>query len=178
MRPLPPLNQPAQERGGTGRRIAVGLAALVLVAAAVVALVLVTRSGNSPSRSATHPSTTNAPAPRTTPSFNPASVTVAVLNGTATNQLAHRVSGKLASSGYKKGTIATATTQTQSSTIVAYLPGANNRADALHVATALSLKPTAVHPIDQATQQVACPAPGPCTANVVVTVGSDLATLQ
>jgi hypothetical protein len=60
---------------------------------------------------------------------------------------------------------------------VAYLPGPKNRADALHVATALNLRPTAVQPIDQGTRQVACPAPGACTANVVVTVGADLATL-
>jgi hypothetical protein len=45
------------------------------------------------------------------------------------------------------------------------------------VATALNLGPSSVQPIDQSTQQVACPPPAPCTANVVVTVGADLATL-
>lgn len=174
---LPPLGDPARSRGGTGRRIAIGLLALLLVAAAVVALVVVTASssGTKPARNPT--ATSNAPASRAATAFSPASVTVAVLNGTATNQLAHRVADKLATSGYQKGTIATAASQTQTSTVVAYLPGAKNRTDALHVATALNLKPTAVQPIDQSTQQVACPAPGSCTANVVVTVGSDLATL-
>jgi hypothetical protein len=175
---LPPLGEPARGRGGAGRRIAVGLAALVLVAAAVVALIVVTRSSSSSSNSAGQAATTNAPSPRPATGFSPASVTVAVLNGTATNRLAHRVAAKLAASGYHKGDVATAATQTQTNTVVAYLPGAKNRADALHVASALSLKPTAVQRIDQATQQVACPAPGPCTANVVVTVGSDLATLS
>lgn len=167
-----------RSRGGTGRRIAIGLTALALVAAAVVALVVVTNSSSSGPKSARQTPTTNAPATRAAAAFSPASVTVAVLNGTATNQLAHRVADKLASSGFRKGTIATATNQTQTSTVVAYLPGAKNRTDARHVATALNLKATAVQPIDQATQQVACPAPGPCTANVVVTVGSDLATLS
>lgn len=175
---LPPLGKPARSRGGAGRRVAVALVALLLVAAAVVALVVVTRSNSSGPKSARQTPTTNVPATHTAPAFSPASVTVAVLNGTATNQLAHRVAGKLASSGFKKGTVATAATQTQTTTVVAYLAGSKNRADALHVASALSLKPSAVRPIDQATQQVACPAPGPCTANVVVTVGSDLATLS
>jgi hypothetical protein len=138
---------------------------------------VITKSNNSTPKSASQTPTTNAPAVRPAAAFSPGSVTVAVLNGTATNQLAHRVAAKLASSGFRKGDIATASTQTQSSTIVAYVPGAKNRTDAMHVATALNLKPTAVKPIDQATKQVACPAPGPCTANVVVTVGSDLATL-
>jgi hypothetical protein len=107
--------------------------------------------------------------------FTPSSVTVAVLNGTPTNELAHRVSAKLTSGGYKQGTVATASNQSQTATVVAYLPGHRN--DALHVATALKLGPTAVQPIDQTTQSVACPPPSPCTANVVVTVGQDLQTL-
>jgi hypothetical protein len=73
--------------------------------------------------------------------------------------------------------VATAADQTEASTVVAYLPGATNRTDARHVATALHLQETAVRPIDQGTQQVACPPPGACGANVVVTVGADLATL-
>jgi hypothetical protein len=34
-----------------------------------------------------------------------------------------------------------------------------------------------VQPIDQSTEQVACGGSSSCTANVVVTVGADLATL-
>lgn len=175
-RSLPPLDSPASGSSSAGRRIAIGLAALVLLGVVAVALVILTRSPSSP-KVAPPSRTTNAPAVTRPPSFVPSTVTVAVLNGTATNQLAHRVAAKLASSGYKEGRVATAANQTETSTVVAYLPGAKNRIDALHVATALNLKPTAVAPIDQATQQVACPPPGPCTANVVVTVGQDLATL-
>lgn len=149
----------------------------MFVGAVVVALVLLTSSNNS-SKSSPATQTSNAPAAQRAAAFSPASVTVSVLNGTATNQLAHHVAAKLATSGYKQGRIATATNQTEPKTTVAYLPGSKNRSDALHVARALDLKPTAVQPIDQTTKQVACPPPGACTANVVVTVGADLATLS
>src|SRR5581483_8483908 len=104
----------------------------------------------------------------------PASVTVAVLNGTATSGLAHRVALKLSGNGYKEGTVATATDQTKTATIVSYLPGF--RRDALAVASSLKLRQSAVAPVDSPTQSVACPPPNPCPANVVVTVGADLAT--
>ena len=102
-------------------------------------------------------------------------MTVAVLNGTSTNQLAHTIGAKLVALGYKEGTLATAANQSQPTTIVAYFPGAKDRADALHVAASLKLNPSSVQPIDTPTQQVACPSTTPCTANVVVTVGADLA---
>jgi hypothetical protein len=59
---------------------------------------------------------------------------------------------------------------------VAYFPGTANRNDALHVARTLNLKPSVVQPIDSTTEQVACSGSAVC-ANVVVTVGADLATL-
>lgn len=175
-RPSPPPRGPAPRRRGVGRRLALLIGALIAVAAIAV-LVVLTQSGGGRSHPSSSP-TTNAPGPahHTAPAaFNPASVTVAVLNGTATYHLAARVSGKLASGGYKPGTVKTASSQTQTATVVAYLPGFRN--DAVHVATALNLGPAAVQPVDQNTQAVACPQPSPCTANVVVTVGADLATL-
>jgi hypothetical protein len=102
---------------------------------------------------------------------------VAVLNGTSTNQLAHHIGARLAASGYKQGTIATAANQTEPTTVVGYRAGAANREDAMHVAAALGLHTSAVRPVDQSSLQVACPASTSCTANVVVTVGADLATL-
>jgi hypothetical protein len=154
----------------------VALGALAVVAAAVV-LVAVTSLGGSPKH---HPaaSTTNAPGPAhpLAPAFKPSTVTVAVLNGTSTNQLAHRVGARLLAGGYKQGTIATAANQTETSTVVAYLPGKTNRTDALHVAAALGLRSSSVRPVDQPTLQVACPTSTSC-ANVVVTVGADLAAL-
>jgi hypothetical protein len=150
--------------------------AVLLVAAAAVALVVITGSHDSSTSSHQSP-TTNAPAAKQASPFAPSAVTVAVLNGTSTNELAHHVAAKLGADGYREGRIATAANQTLTTSIVAYLPGAKNRSDALHVARSLHLRSTAVRPIDQGTQQVACPPPGACGANVVVTVGADLATL-
>jgi LytR cell envelope-related transcriptional attenuator len=174
--PLPPLRDRSPRRSGLGRRIALAVAVLVVVA---VAVALVTLTATSNTSSSPPVPTTNAPSASRSRSaaFVPSSVTVAVLNGTATNQLAHRVSARLAADGYRQGRIATASDQTETTTVVGYLPGARNRSDALHVATALKLRPASVRPIDQGTQQVACPPPSACTANVVVTVGADLATL-
>jgi hypothetical protein len=154
------------------------VAGALIVVAAIAALVIVTQSGGSSTNHTHAASTTNAPTTshHTAPApFAPASVTVAVLNGTATNELAHRVAAKLTAQGYKQGNVATASNQAQSATVVAFRSGFRN--DALHVATALKLGPASVQPIDPGTQSVACPPPSPCTANVVVTVGADLATL-
>jgi hypothetical protein len=162
-----------------GRRFALLIGALGIVAV-IAALLLATSGGGSTQTSRTAARTTNAPTAGRSPAapaFSPASVTVAVLNGTATNELAHRVAAKLAAAGYKQGNVATASNQTQGTTVVAYLPGAKNRTDATHVASALKLGSGSVQAIDQSTQQVACPPPSACTANVVVTVGADLATL-
>jgi hypothetical protein len=70
--------------------------------------------------------------------------------------------------------VATAANQTETTTMVAYLPG--YRADAMRVAAALKLSAASVQPISQTAQAVACPPPAACTANVVVTVGADLAS--
>lgn len=164
-------SRPDNREGGVWPRIGLVLGAMIVVAAAVAAVVLTTGTGSQKPSSSTPAS--NAPIPGH--GFKPSHVTVAVLNGTAVNQLAHRVAGGLAAEGYKKGLIATASNQTLSTTQVAYLPGRTNRIDALHVARALHLRTGDVVPVDQAALAVACPPPGACTANVVVTVGADLA---
>ena len=97
-----------------------------------------------------------------------------MLNGTPTPGLAGRTSRRLAAIGYKPGTVATASDQTRTTTVVAYLP--NYRSDALRVAAALKLRATAVQPVDATARGVACPPPAACTANVIVTVGGDLAS--
>lgn len=177
-RQLPPLDAPASRRGSSRvGRVLMALIAVLLVAAVAVALIVLTSSTSGSTNSSGRASTTNAPAAAKSAAFAPSAVTVAVLNGTSTNQLAHRVAAKLATDGYREGRVATAANQTEARTVVAYLPGARNRRDALHVATSLHLRASAVQPIDQGTQQVACPPPGACGANVVVTVGADLATL-
>ena len=155
-----------------------------MIAGVVVALLVLTKGGNSTNNStqAANKSKTTSTSTRPrhrgaqTAAFSPSSVTVSVLNGTATAQLAHRVATKLTSFGYKEGTVATAADQTRTATVVAYLPG--RQRDALAVAKSLKLGPASVQPIDQGTQAVACPPGTACTAGVVVTVGSDLATTQ
>jgi hypothetical protein len=177
----PPLRPPAARRSSGGRRLALLIGALGIIAVIAVLLIATSSGGSGAKTSSTRSArTTNAPSAGRSPApaaFNPASVTVAVLNGTATNHLAHTVSAKLTGVGYKQGNVVTASNQTQTSTVVAYLPGAQNRTAAIHVAAALKLGSGSVQPIDQSTQQVACPPPQACTANVVVTVGADLATL-
>jgi hypothetical protein len=173
-RQLPPLQLPRRrQRSRIGRGVSVALAALLAVVAAVV-LFAVTSVGAS--KHSPNTSTTNSPgSSQGQAAFKPSSVTVAVLNGTAVNQLAHRIGAKLAARGYRTGTIATAANQTETTTVVAYLSGKGDHSDALHVARALGLSRSALRPVDQSTLQVACPTSSACPANVVVTVGSDLA---
>jgi long-subunit fatty acid transport protein len=151
---------------------------IVLGLAAVIAILLVvTSAGGGKKASNRATATSNAPSAQhrngaKPAAFNNATVTVAVLNGTSTAGLAGKTATRLAGVGFKKGTVATATDQTRTATVVAYLPGHHN--DALAVAKNLKLGPASVQPIDRGTQAVACPPPAPCSATVVVTVGADL----
>lgn len=153
------------------------VAAGVAVVAVVVILLLHATSGGS---SATSSSTANTTARRshhggrpTTP-LTPANVSVTVLNGTETTNLAHDITQRLAGSGYKTGTPATATDHAVNSTIVGYRGRANRRA-ALMVAKSLKLGSGSVQPVGQSNLAVACPQTSTCTAEVIVTVGADLA---
>jgi hypothetical protein len=174
--------RPGPRRTRTGTVLAV-LGGLLLVGA-VVAGVLVIRNINHGS-SASKSSAAAAAQRRaletrrasTAARVNPATVTVSVLNGTNTNGLAGDVASKLRTDGYQKGYVGNFTSnQTQTSTAVLYLRG--YKRDATAVATSLKLRPASVQPIDQNTQQLACPpSQGPCKSSVVVTVGGDLASL-
>jgi hypothetical protein len=173
---IPPPAEYKVQRSRTSRILAALLAVLV-VAAVVVALLIVTSSGGGTSASSSSAAASNAAAAhrgQRATSFRPSSVTVAVLNGTGTSGLARRIATRLGVVGYKQGTVANAADQTSTATIVAYLPG--HRSAALRVASALKLGSGAVQPVDASTQQVACPAGAACAANVVVTVGADLAS--
>jgi LytR cell envelope-related transcriptional attenuator len=157
------------------RRIIAAIVGALVVAGIVVALLVVTSGGggSKPKSGAVRNSNASVRTRHQALAVNPADVTVAVLNGTATTGLAHRVATQLGTAGYKLGTSGNAPDQTHTATIVGYLPGF--RADATAVARALKLKVAAVQAVDTDTQAVACPgAPAPCTANVVVTVGADL----
>jgi hypothetical protein len=154
------------------------LAALLGVAAVVAGVIIVTNLHSGTKHLSDAGTTT--PAHRTAtraPAVVPSTVTVSVLNGTDTSDLARTVSNKLQATGYKKGNVGNyGNSQTKTSTVVEYMRG--DKRDALAVASALKLPPKSVQPIDTTTQQVACPpANGPCTSAVVVTVGSDLAGL-
>jgi hypothetical protein len=180
--PAPPGRRPRSGRDldgdgdeptSVGRRLAYGLAALIVLAVVVVVLITLTSSSGSATKTNAGTPTTNAPTPgshhRTKRAVVPANVTVSVLNGTATAKLATNTSSQLITLGYKKGYVGNASLQTQSTTEVAYLPGFKR--DALAVAKALKLPSADVAPLGPATQ---CPAPTPCAGNVVVTIGADM----
>jgi hypothetical protein len=177
-RPLPP--PPATRRSPFPRALIVVFGLIVIGAIVAVLLVLTASSGTTTNaKSGTSGAAANAPSSshhrRTrVAALRPAQVTVAVLNGTSTSNLAHDVSLKLTNAGYKPGAIATATDQTQTATTVGYVPG--QRRAALIVARSLNLGSTAIQPVTQSNRAVACPQAS-CTAQVVVTVGSDLASV-
>ncbi len=177
-RPIAPRQPPLEReivhgRSRVGRLIA--LLAGAAAAGAVVVVVLMLTQSSSPSPAASSPN--HAVSTRTgkkAAAFNTSTVTVAVLNGTAVQGLARRTASRLGALGYKQGTVATASNQTFTATVVAYMSG--HRADALQVARALKLRPSAVQGlIDSGTQAVACPQ-SPCNATVVVTIGADIAS--
>ncbi len=175
---LPPstLGSPPRSSSPRGvRALVIGIGALA-VAGVVAALLIITSSGGT--NVATHTSTHNNTAAArhhqaTVVAFRPSTVTVAVLNGTSTSGLAARIASKLTAAGYKQGAITNAQTQTQTSSVVAYMPGAKN--DAVEVAASLKLPASSVQPIDSSTRSIACPSTS-CNANVVVTAGTDLAS--
>jgi hypothetical protein len=168
---------PPQRSRGIGGKVIAFMVACAVIVGGVAALLFATSGGSGPKTVATRAATTNVPAPRhhagsTAPAVKPSQVTVAVLNGTPKYGLAHTISTKLAAAGYKQGAITNGANSGTPTTIVAYAPG--HKADADAVAAALKLSPSSVKPVDQATQQVACPQPAACSANVFVTVGADL----
>lgn len=159
----------------------IAAAAVLLVAIIVAVLLVVNNSGgggavSTPSNAAasatTNASTSSSGRRAATAPVNPADVTVAVLNGTSTTNLAHDVMSKLVAARYKQGMIATASNQTLTATIVGYLPG--YKRDALAVARSLKLGPASVQAVNQSDRAVACSGATTCAANVIVTVGSDL----
>ena len=168
-------------RGHTGgrSRLRSGLilagAAVAIAAVVAVLLVVTSNSGNQKTKSDTP--TTNAPSGahrHKGPPFKPSTVTVTVLNGTATSGAAAKISGQLGGAGYTEGLTTNANNQLHTTSTVGYMPG--NREAALHVAKALGLNKTTVGPVDASAKSIACPpSTASCTADVVVTVGADLA---
>jgi len=117
-------------------------------------------------------STGGSNAPRAAGGPNPATVTVAVLNGTHTSGLASQVAGRLARLGFKQGTIGNALSHGHHYTLVGYItPG--GRAAAKEVAKDLAPTPTRVGPADADTVSLAEAAGG--VPQVVITLGSEYA---
>jgi LytR cell envelope-related transcriptional attenuator len=173
---------PARTRTSSARRrpsrlILAGVLTLLVAGGIVAGVLLLTRGNGSGSQAkpAAQAQKTSAAHRSGSAAVTPASVTVTVLNGTAIAQLAHRVSQKLDRLGYKPGKVDTAADQTRTATVVAYLPG--HRSDALAVASSLKLGPASVQAVDQTTRTVACPPPSACTAEVIVTAGTDLGNI-
>jgi hypothetical protein len=189
-----PPTGPPPRRGGqgpSGRRISpvfVILAGVLLAAVVAVVLIFVTGSNNS-SSSKSSSSAASAPASSTsavrgskrggkrkaaTTTVTPSAVTVQVLNGTSTNNLAHDVAAKLTTAGYKaSGTLNAAETGV-TSTIVGYT-ASNARVDALAVAKSLDLGPASVQAVSQGDRVKVCGSTTACTTQVIVTAGDDLA---
>jgi hypothetical protein len=176
--PRQPLMTTYSAGASTASRIRAGLmiAAGIAVVAIVVILLLHATSGSTSSTSSSVANTTHRShhGGRTGIPLKPADVSVTVLNGTETTNLAHDITQRLAGSGYKTGTPATATDHTLGSTVVGYR-GRSNRGAALLVARSLKLGPASVQPVGQSNLAVACPQTSTCTAQVIVTVGADLA---
>ncbi len=170
---------PAPKRSGL-RKALLTIAGLIVIAAVAAGLVVITSSNSSSGPAAGSGTSANSNAPSANrhhkakaAALKPSQVAVAVLNGTATSNLAHDVSQKLTGAGYKPGMIATATDQTQAATTVGYMPG--QRRAAVLVARSLNLGSTAIEPLTASNRAVACPQAA-CAAQVVVTVGADLSS--
>ena len=98
---FPPSNRqvlttsgPANDGSRLWRRFGLLLAVLLVIGAAAAVVIVTSNNGNS---KPAPPPSSNAPKPKVT--FTPADYNVAVLNGTATNQLAHKVGARLAADG-------------------------------------------------------------------------------
>jgi hypothetical protein len=192
----PPVSPPPARRGGRGsvsrgRRISpVFLILAAILVAAVIAVVLVfvtgssnnTASSSSSSSSAASASSTgaarrtkNAKARKTAAApVTPSAVTVAVLNGTGTANLAANVLGKLTAAGFHAGPHANASETGLTTTIVGYT-AQSGRADALAVAKSLNLGSASVQGVSQGDRLKVCGSATACTTQVVVTAGADLA---
>jgi LytR cell envelope-related transcriptional attenuator len=192
----PPMGPPPPRRGGqgsSGRRISpvfFVLAGVLVIAVVAVVLIFVTGSSNSnSSSSSTAASANSASSSQTnaakggkngrqrkaaTTTVTPSNVTVQVLNGTATDNLAHDVADKLTTAGYKATGTQNASETGLTSTIVGYT-ASSARTDALAVAKSLNLGPASVQAVSQGDRLKVCGSTTTCTTQVIVTAGADLA---
>jgi hypothetical protein len=146
------------------------LGGVVLGVAVIVLAVSALKGGGKPSPAATQASTpstvahTRTPAPA--PASNPSELSVAVVNGTSTNDLAHHLAADLQQSGYTHAEASSAVPPgTHAATVVQYTSG--HRADGQAVAKALDV--TRVQPMEASTASLVS------HTTVVVVAGADQA---
>lgn len=174
----------AAEPSSSRRRVIPVLIAVVLIAVIAAAAVFVLGHHHSHHKSAastsrTHPGTatgqtTAGKKGKHAVTVDPRTVTVAVLNGTTTANLAASISQKLGNLGFKQGKTTNFNPQTQTTTTIGFSPG--HRPQALAVAKALKVKYSNVLKVNASTQQLVCPAGGACPDQVFVVLGADLAS--
>jgi hypothetical protein len=173
--------RPAERSSSRIGKGSLAAALVLIVVIAVAAVIVITHKGSgggTPRRAADHHTrTSNAPSgrhgTRTTVRVDPTKVTVAVLNGTSTDNLAADISAKLNHVGFQQGETGNYTDQTQTTTTVGYLPGF--KPQALAVARALKTGAGSVVRVSTTAREIACAAtPTSCPDQVVVTVGADL----
>jgi hypothetical protein len=95
--------------------------------------------------------------------IDPASVTVAVLNGTTVQGLAAQLADRVESAGFTSGTIANGTDQTRAESVVLFAPGKEREAAAVSRRLGIPQR----EPVDPASQGLAG------DATVVVVAGAD-----
>jgi hypothetical protein len=157
-------------------RIAILVGVVLLAVLAVVLISSLGKGGSTPSSSGTQPGLTTASKSAhshhhtTVTGFSdPATVSVSVLNGTETNNLAHHVAGTLSEKGYTRASALNGHPPgTYPKTMVEYSSG--HSADALNVANLLGISSGEVQALNPATQPLAN------GASVVVIAGVDEAT--
>jgi hypothetical protein len=156
-----------QERS-SGRTTLLILGGVVLGAAAIVLAVSALKGGSKPSPTVTQSSTpsTVAHTKAPPPAANPSELSVAVLNGTSTNGLAHHLAADLQQSGYAHAAASPAVPPgTHATTVVQYTSG--HRADGQAVAKALDV--SRVQPMEASIASLVS------QATVVVVAGADQA---
>ncbi|MDE3132874.1 MAG: LytR C-terminal domain-containing protein, partial [Acidobacteriota bacterium] len=190
---LPPFDdEPAPRRRFAGRLLPllIGVVAIAVIVAGLI--VVINAGGGSTTGNVNHngnPGQTGQNLHNrhsTPPPFHAATVTVAVLNGTAQSGLAGDVGKKLGHDGYKQGNITNAAAQTQTHTYVYYVAHGRattaNRIAAQHVARALALSRFWVRKAGHTALQscsisAAGTSLGSCSANVIVSVGQNRVNL-
>jgi hypothetical protein len=161
-----------QERSA-GRMTLLILGGVVLGVVVIVLAVSVLKgggkAGSSSAQSTTHSSSVNTTTGHTStsaPASNPSELSVAVLNGTSTYDLAHHLAADLQQSGYTRAAASSAVPPgTHATTVVQYTAG--HRADGQAVAKALNV--THVAPMEASTASLVG------QATVVVLAGADQA---